>query len=85
MTDTERRILEAEFDEWMLWISDECQRVFGKRPMRFHVMVSEKGGFKTACTLLEPDPQRQQVAWRELNDSRGSSFYLTMEYLVGCL
>jgi hypothetical protein len=74
--------LEAEFDRKMLWICDECKRLFGYRPARFQAMVSEMVGRFAAKTLLAPEPERRSVAWTELQRSQGTYFHLTMEYCV---
>jgi hypothetical protein len=74
------KALEAEFDRRMFWISDECWRRYGRRPMRFHVLIAELGGLQAARRLLGPD--KETVAWQELNASQGNGFEITMEYLV---
>ena len=72
--------LEDEFDWRMCWISDECNRRYGQRPMRFHALVAELGGLGAAKRLL--DPEKDTVAWEELGASQGGGFDITMEYLV---
>jgi hypothetical protein len=78
MTDLDA--LEAEFDRRMFWISEECYRRYGRRPARFHALVSKLRGVGAAKNLLSPD--KQVVAWEELEASRSDGFEITMEYLV---
>jgi hypothetical protein len=83
VNNSEMAQLEAEFDSQMFWICDECKRLFDYPPARFQAMVSEMGGLRTAKILLDPKrTQSRTVAWEEFDKSRGSYFYLTMEYLV---
>lgn len=49
--------LEAEFDRRMFWISDECYRRYGRRPARFHALVSELRGVGAAKRLLAHDKE----------------------------
>jgi hypothetical protein len=72
--------LEDEFDRRMYWISDECYRRYCRRPTRFHALVAELRGVGAAKRLLASD--KDDVAWQELDASRGDGFEITMEYLV---
>ncbi|MCU0246997.1 MAG: hypothetical protein MUC42_10505 [Bryobacter sp.] len=81
MTNIEHHKMENEFDQWMMWLCDECFRLFGRRPLRFQAMVAQNYGVPTAKLLLRPTPHNQSVAFEELNNSQGH-FQLTMEYFV---
>jgi hypothetical protein len=76
----ELKALEDEFDRRMFWISNECYRRYGRRPTRFHALVAELRGVGAAKRLLAPD--KDGVAWEELDASRSDGFEITMEFLV---
>lgn len=80
MTPTQQ--LEADFENELITLCNECIREWGKDPTRLRQMVLQAGGRRAAKTLLLPDLNHRATAAGELDPCDDTNCHLTLEYVV---